>query len=425
MPVSLKHPDPALHLRGVAEDQLARAPKGQADVRPTTELLHELQVHQIELQMQNETLREAQFALEESRDRFVDFYEFAPVGYLTITDKGAIAGINLTGAAMLGVERSKLLQLRFASFVTPDTESLWYSHLAIMLKHEGKLNCELSLRRNAGLPLHVRLDSLRLDKNNQAPTVRVVLTDITQRKRAEQQLADMMAGLEQQVSERTQQLRMVSEQLIRTEERERRMLAQDLHDNLIQLLFVIKIKLGQLDPDASYSSVDHIIELVAQTEHAARTTMQQLSLPVLETLGLTPALGWLADQLENTHHLTVHFDSEGEPKPLNDEMQTFLFRAARELLINVARHAKSSDTNLSCLWEESRLVIVVGDDGVGFDAANFLSAPPNPIHFGLRSIYERMINIGGEIEIDSSPGNGTTTVLSVPYSILADRVQLS
>ncbi len=104
-------------LRQAAEAQLAHAPK--LEPLPAAELLHELQVHQIELEMQNEQLRQAQVALEESRDRHVDLYEFSPVGYLNLDHEGLINEINLTAATILKVERNRLPYRRFVQFVAP------------------------------------------------------------------------------------------------------------------------------------------------------------------------------------------------------------------------------------------------------------------------------------------------------------------
>ena len=95
-------------LRVEAEAQLAGAPRTGAPARSAEELLHELQVHQIELEMQNEELRRVQLALEESRDRYVDLYEFAPVGYLTLTGGAVISEVNLTGARLLRADRQKI-----------------------------------------------------------------------------------------------------------------------------------------------------------------------------------------------------------------------------------------------------------------------------------------------------------------------------
>jgi PAS domain-containing protein len=99
----------APQLRARAEAKLASVSRGKFHGPPAEELLHDLQVHQIELEMQNEELQRAQLALEESRDRYLDLYEFAPMGYFTLTDKALIAEVNLSGAAQLGEERGKLL----------------------------------------------------------------------------------------------------------------------------------------------------------------------------------------------------------------------------------------------------------------------------------------------------------------------------
>ena len=178
-------------LRLRAESTIPRRPaRLQSGVKvPSLEemqaLLHELEVHQIELKMQNETLRTSQIALEAARDRYADLFQFAPVGYLTLTGKGAIDNINLTGAALLGVPRNKLLQRLFSPFVIPDDKPLWYKHLADVLNTDEKLTCELALLRGDGSPVHVRLDSTRLLEDGQAPAMRVVLTDITERKQAQ------------------------------------------------------------------------------------------------------------------------------------------------------------------------------------------------------------------------------------------------
>lgn len=158
-------------------------------------MLHELHLHQIELEMQNQALTAAQITLEASRDRFVDLYDYAPVGYLTLTDGGLIADINLTGAALLGVERGKVLKQPFARFVSPDDADRWHLHLVKVMKQDGRLNCDLALHPLEGMPAFVRLDSSRFIKDGQALTVRVTLTDITELKQAEKMLTASVAEL--------------------------------------------------------------------------------------------------------------------------------------------------------------------------------------------------------------------------------------
>ena len=261
----------------------------------------------------------------------------------------------------------------------------------------------------------------QLDHLNVARAARHALV----RKQLEQQLQDMAAGLEEQVSQRTRQLRTASAQLTLTEERERRMLAQELHDNLGQLLAVIKIKLASLEPGSPQSSIDLILSLVDQADRSARMITRQLSPPVLGTAGLMPALEWLADEMQRQYQLVVYINIEREPELLSDEIHAVLYRSIRELLINVVKHATVKEASLSCLYDDSRLTLVVSDDGCGFDPAICQNSQLESRSFGLSSIRERITNIGGEMAIDSKPGNGTTITLSVPHSIAARRLQSS
>jgi len=185
-------------LRAEAEAQLAGAPQTGGPARPAEELLHELQVHQIELEMQNEELRRAQLALEESRDRYVDLYEFAPVGYLTLAGEGLISEVNLTGATLLGEERKKLLQRRFARFVTPEDSDRYHRLLVSVMQRDERQACELALRRGDGSVFHAQLDCQRVAAGDKPPMVRITLTDITERKRTEVELRVAATAFESQ-----------------------------------------------------------------------------------------------------------------------------------------------------------------------------------------------------------------------------------
>ncbi|NJD34345.1 MAG: PAS domain S-box protein [Betaproteobacteria bacterium] len=261
-------------------------------------------------------------------------------------------------------------------------------------------------------------DMINVVEENGAPRwLRGITVDITQRRQAEDKLVLLAESLETRVVERTKELRRVSAQLTMIEERERRMLAEDLHDNLGQLLAVIKIKLTSLSDDAPHSSIRQVVELGEQADLAARSITLQLSPPILRTLGLAPALDWLGDEIERLYGLRVHTDLGECSRRLIDEVQAVLYRSARELLINVAKHAKVQEANLTCLCDHGRLVLVVSDAGEGFSPAEHFGASHGHGSFGLRSIRERIVNLGGEVDIDSSPGNGTTITLSVPRFI--------
>ena len=168
-------------LPAAADTQLASA--RPLPVLPDKELLHQLQVHQTELQMQNEALHNAQVALKKSRDRYFELYEFAPVGYLSLTSEGRIAEINLAGALMLGEVRVKLVDSWFASHVLPEDGAHWRQFLRTALLQHGRLSCELRLKRGHDPHFYARLDCVRA--TCKIPTLRIALTDITERKQAE------------------------------------------------------------------------------------------------------------------------------------------------------------------------------------------------------------------------------------------------
>ncbi|MDO8990418.1 MAG: PAS domain-containing protein [Sideroxyarcus sp.] len=182
-------------LRTEAEALIAREPIALVNPQPGEELLHkllhELQVHQVELKMQNDELRQAQIAMEASRDSYVDLFDFAPVGYITLSREGMISAINLTAADMLGVVRKQLVSRRFSQFVAEEDRDRWHHHFISVIQHEQRQRCELSIQRGDGTRFHARLDSdhySEYDKsskpgavNGWVSIVRVALSDVTER----------------------------------------------------------------------------------------------------------------------------------------------------------------------------------------------------------------------------------------------------
>ena len=184
-------------LRAIAEDRLAVAPTLSSH-HSTVELLHELQVHQIELEMQNEELLRTRRILEESHNRYVNLYEFAPVGYLTLTPEGKISEANHTAAELLGVERNNLLNRHFTSVVALEDCDRWYLLLKSMLGQKGeKKNFELRLKRGDSY-FTARLDCLPVPADDQMPMLRITLSDISERKHAEEELSIAAVAFETQ-----------------------------------------------------------------------------------------------------------------------------------------------------------------------------------------------------------------------------------
>ena len=193
-------------VRAAAEERLAGMCKGAHSSEVSSELEQELRVHQIELEMQNEALRQALSELEQSRDRYVDLYESAPVGYLTLNDSGMITQINRMATSLLGFDRQSLLQRRFGSLVIPADRDRWERQSLSMGPERRTVVIELQLRRGDGDVCYAQLDCVWQPLGSDRGAVLICLSDIGARKRAEQELAHHREQLEELVLSRTAEL---------------------------------------------------------------------------------------------------------------------------------------------------------------------------------------------------------------------------
>jgi PAS domain S-box-containing protein len=184
-------------LRDDAADKLGSSEGLASELKDKTpeKIIHELRVHQIELEIQNQELKRVQLALEESKDELQDLYDFAPVGYFTLSKKGIIRDVNLTGASLLGMHRPKLIGRGFGRFVAPEAEGQWYDCIMSVLEQEEKRSCDLTLNREDGSSFSAHLESIRTDApvepadvSEGAYVVRMAVIDITERKRSEDQI---------------------------------------------------------------------------------------------------------------------------------------------------------------------------------------------------------------------------------------------
>ncbi len=187
-------------------------PKKGKDIQnmPTDDvkkLVHELQVHQIQLEMRNEELSKAQAEIEHSRRKYSDLFDVAPVGYFTFDQKGVIVEANLTGAELVGVERSFLINKPFNLFVEPGFQDVFLLHSRKACSKGTGETCELKLKREKGVPFYALLKTLPVeDGEGNWTECRTAITDITEHKRAEEELRKVHDELEIRVQERTGEL---------------------------------------------------------------------------------------------------------------------------------------------------------------------------------------------------------------------------
>ena len=177
-------------------------------------LIHELQVHQIELEMQNDELRRTQLKLIESRDKYHVLYEFAPVGYFTLDEKALIQQVNLTGADLLGLPRSKLINTNFSRFILPDVQDNFYFHCKRLFESRTKQTCHLKLVKPGGTLFDARLDSIAVKDDVAAcRLIRTAVADVTELLQAKKVLQEAHDDLGKQVAAQTLDLKAVNQEL--------------------------------------------------------------------------------------------------------------------------------------------------------------------------------------------------------------------
>jgi signal transduction histidine kinase len=235
--------------------------------------------------------------------------------------------------------------------------------------------------------------------------------------RVEEQTSDLRNAL-LSLEERTEQLRSLAAQLTQAEERERRRLAQAMHDHLQQLLVAAKLHAMRLKSAVSAEVIQQIAsqldQILTESIDATRSLTFELSPPVLydRTLGL--ALEWLGGWMESNHGLAVTLTAEPDTDPEKQDVRVLMFQATRELLFNVVKHARVDSAHVQLNRLDRQIQIIVSDSGVGFDPAKARAGETSASGFGLFSIRERLDLVGGKMEVQSAPGCGSRFTLTAP-----------
>lgn len=419
-----------------------RMPRSDADVRKQ---LHELQVSQIELEMQNcalTELQQAKMGIEAGLERFTDLYDFAPVGYFTLDRDGTLSEINLTGARLLGLARSQLIGQRFSAFVLAASKPELQAFLNQVFSSAAKQSCDLALLAADHHPLHVHI-SANADASGR--TCRAVMEDISERKAMTQELHKVHAELEAKVQIRTaelmqanallkseiaermraeqalqqsqQELRQLAGHQLTIKENERTRIAQEIHDELGSLLTGIKaniyVAMDQAERTGAIPS-QRLIDASSQVDAAVdtmRRVIADLRPSVLDQLGLWTALEWQAEQTEACSGLKcrITVDGPAAATDIDPERGTALFRIVQETLTNVVRHAHATQVEIRVMRDNNAIRITVEDDGKGIDSERVLKRKS----WGIAGMVERARYFGGDVRITDT-SHGTRVALCMP-----------
>lgn len=343
-----------------------------------------------------------------SEERFRTLAGMAPVG-LYLTDlEGRCLYANPRWCEIAGLRLEEALGEGWVRGVHPEDRASVVSAWQRMVASEGRWGHEYRFQTPAGKVTWVQgLAVPQRDAAGRIVGYVGINIDITERKLDEEHLRAFQG-----------QLRSLAAELSRVEQRERRCLATLLHDDVIQALALSNIKLGALRESLPLaeqrSAVEAIRALLEQAIRSSRSLTFQLSPPMLHELGLEPALDWLAEQFTQEHGLACEFRSDGQSKPLEEEVLPVLFTATRELLFNVVKHARATRATVSSIREDDLICLLVTDDGVGFDPAQVRGRSGQTGGFGLFNVRERLSYLGGSCEVESAPGQGTRVVLRAP-----------
>ena len=291
----------------------------------------------------------------------------------------------------------------------------------------GYWNGELIHTTKSGARITVSSRWTLLRDSNGVPNGSLELnTDITEQKRAQEELKAAHEELELRVHERTtalrdanDRLRVLSRRLMEIQEMERRAIARDLHDEIGQALTAIKLNLREIR-DASHSEavekqVADSLQMLGQVLQHVRSLALDLRPSLLDELGLVPALRWYVGRQAERAGWEMQFRADGLATRPSPDVEIACFRLTQEALTNVARYADAKRVEVCLQVADGMLTLSIHDDGIGFDPHRIHRDPPAVGTVGLSGMEERVRLVGGHFAIRSAPGCGTEIRATFPF----------
>lgn len=361
-----------------------------------------------QLAASEQQLRASEIGLRESEEKFRLLYEQAPLGYQSLDADGRFMTVNQAWLDLLGYPEDEVINRWFGDFLIPEQRERFQASFHRFKAAGEVFGVEFELVKKGGGHVLLSFDG-RISRNPQGQfqQTHCIMHDITKRKKAEKELFDNRS-----------QLKSLASELVLAEERERNRIAANLHDDVCQNLAYTKMKVqvvkAALDDQAQIEDMTEVINTLTRTMQDVRYLTFELSSPVLKELGLEAAVShWLAEQIEQKHGIATEFTDDGQTKPLEKDVQALLFRSVRELLANVVKHSQAKRVKVAVSRAKDQVLIHLEDDGVGFSPDKVVVGKGTG-GFGLFSIRERLSQMGGSLEIDSSPGTGCRSLLRAP-----------
>lgn len=390
-----------LRLQAEARLRMTKCDIAAMPVEDVQELVHELQVQQIELEMQNQELRQTQIELEAARDRYADLYDRAPIGYLTLDPKGMILEANLPACRLLGIVRNDLLGQPVIRFVAIQDQPTLLGHFRTLFHTGIRQGCEGGLAPQSETV--VRFESMVVsDVAGPRSVARTALLDITERVRAE-------AQAQAQRLERQRNL----------DVRER--IGHDLHDGILQSLYAIGLSLETCKQYHAEAS-DQVGAIVTRSigelnsvlrdvrgfveELGAETATNAELLPLDLPMSLRTMVQTLARLYSQKVHLTI---DQASARTLSPAQSLDILNLVKEALSNSFRHAHATMVQVPFRQLKTGIRLAIRDSGTGLRQPGATGQGQ-----GLSSMAARAHRLGGRLSVQSRPRKGTQVVLDLP-----------
>ncbi len=366
--------------------------------------------------------KRAEAALLENEQRYRGIVEDQTELICLFESDGTITFVNDAYCRYFGKKREELVGRNLFPLITEEDRESVRARIAAIGPENPLVTVEQRVHRADGsLAWQEWKHRAVFDAQGRRTGCQAVGRDITERKRAEEALRDLNATLESKVAQRTaeledrtRQLQKLTLDLTETESRERKRLAEILHDDLQQTLAAAKFHLGIVssrckDDVISQETTEQVKHMLAEAIGKSRSLSHELSPPGLAHSDLRETFEWLASQMQIKHGLTVRVEVGDRIVLQSEPLRVLLFKAAQEMLFNVVKHAQVREARLQLRRWRGNICLAVSDMGCGFDPHE----TGESAGFGLLSLRERIDLLGGDMKIRSVKGRGSTFLISV------------
>ena len=356
--------------------------------------------------------RRAQKALRESEERYRELFENSKDAIYVHDMSGQYTSVNRAAEKLSGYTRQELIGRHFSSLVSPEYARHVREQLCGRLQASGETTYEVELITKQGDRIPVEVSSRLIVENGLPVGVQGCLHDVSERKKADE-------------ASRT-----YSRRLLEAQEAERRRISLELHDQVGQILTAVKMNLHALrkaynSPEV-LTSIEENLNVIDEAVDQVRDLSVDLRPLLLDDFGLVVAVRWYLDRQAKNSGVAVEFASHS----LHDDdrfpaaLETACFRIVQEGVTNIIRHARATRLSVRLEMTGSELLLVIGDNGSGFDVKEMRSASDAPT-LGLRGMEERAQAVGGTLTIDSAPSAGTQICATFPVTVEELHVQMA